>query len=45
MGIHTNNDARFLSIAVEEANKSILRAKLGCVAEDIIIIRHTQETD
>lgn len=32
MEIHTNNDARFLSIAVEEAHKSILRAKLGCVA-------------
>lgn len=32
MVLYTNNDARFLSIAIEEAHKSILRAKLGCVA-------------
>ena len=32
MVLYTNNDARFLSKAIEEANKSILRAKIGCVA-------------
>lgn len=32
MVLYTNNDARFLSIAIDEANKSILRAKIGCVA-------------
>lgn len=32
MALHTNSDARYISIAIEEAHKSILRAKLGCVA-------------
>jgi len=32
MVLYTNNDARFLSVAIEEANKSELRAKIGCIA-------------
>ena len=32
MKLFTNNDARFLSFAIDEANKSELRAKIGCIA-------------
>tara|TARA_B100000989_G_scaffold297850_1_gene284975 strand:- start:2699 stop:3154 length:456 start_codon:yes stop_codon:yes gene_type:complete len=32
MKLFTNNDERFLSFAIDEANKSELRAKIGCIA-------------
>ena len=32
MEMYSNNDDRFLSIAINEAGKSDLRARLGCIA-------------